>query len=78
MKTRLLIGPAERAALHELRVRAAAHPVDAAALEAKVSTPDGKAAHRDQMTRQTVRIPLAYLVTFSIGKPVTHAARTAT
>jgi hypothetical protein len=64
--TPLLIGPVERATLHELRIRANRHPVDAATLQARVDTPDGKAAHRAQMTEQSVAIPAAFLVTFSI------------
>lgn len=66
MGTPLMIGPVERAALHELRERAAAHPVDAATLAARIATPTGKEKHRAQMTAQTVRIPLAYLVTYSV------------
>jgi hypothetical protein len=66
MGTPLMIGPTERAALHELRERANAHPVDASTLRTRLATPDGKSRHRDQMTIQTVRVPLAYLVTFSI------------
>jgi len=31
-----------------------------------IQTPEGKAAQMKQMTRQTIEIPLAYLVTFSI------------
>lgn len=66
MGTPIVIGPAERAALQVLRERANAHPVDASTLAARIASPDGKARHRDQMTGQTVRVPLAYLVTFSI------------
>lgn len=66
MGTPILIGPTELAALHELRVRANGHPVDARGLAVRLATPDGKSAHRDQMTGQSVRLPLAYLVTFSI------------
>lgn len=66
MGTPLLLGPTEVAALHELRCRANAQPVNASTLVARLATPDGKARHRDQMTHQTVRIPLAYLVTSSV------------
>jgi len=66
MGTPLFIGPEQRAALHELRERANACPVDASTLAARCATADGKAAHMAQMTAQTVSIPAAYLVTFSI------------
>ena len=66
MGTPLMIGPCESASLHALRKRANRHPVDASTLAARLATPDGKAKHRRQMTAQSVRIPLAYLVTFSI------------
>lgn len=66
MGTPLMIGPTERAALHELRVRANAHPVDIATLAARLATPEGKSKHRDQMTMQTVKLPVAFLVTFSV------------
>jgi len=66
MGTPLMIGPGERAALKALRERANRRPVDARTLAARLATPDGKAAHREQMTSQSARIPLAYLVTFRI------------
>ena len=70
--TPLLIGPAERAALAALRERAAERPVDMRRLMEVIETPEGKAAYMRQMTAQSVRIPLAFMVTFSIetGHPV--------
>jgi hypothetical protein len=45
---------------------AEANPVDMPALMKRIQTVEGKAHHMAQMTRQTVKIPFAYLVTFSI------------
>lgn len=64
--TGLLIRDQERLALRALRVRAAAAPVDMRGITERLATPEGKAKHVDQMTAQTVAIPLDYLVTFSI------------
>lgn len=66
-----LIGPAERAALADLRERAEAAPVDVLTLRTKLASPKGKAAHMDQMSEQSVMIPDGYLVTYSveIGHP---------
>lgn len=45
---------------------AKANPVDMQSLMARINTPDGKAHHMAQMTRQTITIPMDYMVTFSI------------
>ncbi len=45
---------------------AEAHPVEVTGLEERLQNPEAKAAHMAQMTRQTIHIPLAFLVTFSI------------
>lgn len=45
---------------------AEANPVDMPALMNRIKDPVGKAHHMAQMNRQTVKIPFAYLVTFSI------------
>ena len=64
--TPLVIGPVELAALAALRERAAEHPVDMPRLVEAIKNPDGKAAHMRQMTRQSVRLPVDFMVTFSI------------
>ena len=73
----ILIRQEERDALHELRDRAARVPVDMRTLAARLATPEGKEAHRRQMTAQTFEIPVRNLVTFSveIGHPNGAAAR---
>lgn len=68
MSTPLIIDDAIRAQLHTLRKLAEANPVDMPPLLARLTTPEGKAAHKAQMTQQSVEIPLAYLVTFSIER----------
>src|SRR5690348_18237533 len=45
---------------------AEANPIDMPALMECIKTVEGKAHHMAQMTRQTVKIPIAYMVTFSI------------
>lgn len=64
--TPLIVGPDEVRALEDLRERAAAHPVDMQQLLARLKTKDGKREHKRQMTKQSVSIPLAFMVTFSI------------
>ena len=66
MSTPLLIGQQERGDLQRLRELAASHPVDMQTITARLATPDGKAAHMNQMTAQSVAIPIGFLVTFSI------------
>jgi len=66
VSTPLLIGEAQREALHDLRERAARAPVDITTLKDRLATVDGKLAHVDHMSAQTVEIPADYLVTFSI------------
>lgn len=72
MSTPLMIGPNEREALDNLRKLANEHPVDMRTLTERLKTPDGKAAHKKQMTAQSVAIPADFLVTFSIeiGHPI--------
>jgi hypothetical protein len=64
--TPLLIGPAERVELLRLRETAALHPVDISALRLRIGTREGKKKHLRQMTKQTIRLPAAFMVTFSI------------
>jgi hypothetical protein len=63
--------------LHDLAAQAAALPVDIQALVAKIATPDGKRAHKAQMSEQTVVIPgiWPFLVTYSeeTGHPIGRA-----
>lgn len=66
MATALLITTAEREALALLRGLASENPVDMRGLAARLKDPTAKAKHMDQMTRQSVSIPLDFLVTFSI------------
>ena len=70
--TPLMLGPDEREALVRLRALAEARPVDMSTLERAIATPEGKAHHRIRMTEQTVLIPLAYMVTFSIETNQPH------
>jgi hypothetical protein len=67
----LIIGATQKAQLNALRDLAAAHPVDMPALMKAIKTPAGKAKHMRQMESQTIDLPVAYAVTFSIelGQP---------
>jgi hypothetical protein len=47
---------------------AEANPVDMPTLMTRIKDPVGKAHHMAQMNRQTVKVPFAYLVTFSIER----------
>jgi hypothetical protein len=51
---------------------AEANPLDMPTLMERIKDPQKKAHHMAQMTRQTVKVPLAYMVTFSIehGHPM--------
>lgn len=73
----LLIGPDQIAALQQLREAAAAAPVDMTGLLARLKTPAGKNRHRAQMTKQSVELPIGFLVCFSIetGHPNGGVAR---
>jgi hypothetical protein len=64
--TPLLIGEHERIALQRIRALANERPVDMLTLPALLLTSDGKTEHRERMTEQTVDIPAAYTVTFSM------------
>jgi hypothetical protein len=66
MSTPLIIDETVRERIRQLVADAQAHPVDMSRLMTSIQTPSGKARHREQMTRQTIEIPLAFLVTFSI------------
>jgi hypothetical protein len=62
----LIVGAAQRAQLRTLRERAAERPVDMRGLAERLTSPDVKRAHMDQMNDQTVDLPTAFMVTFSI------------
>lgn len=64
--TPLIVGVNERRKLQALREVAFLHPVNIRQVIERLKTPEGKKAHMDQMTRQSVLIPMAYMVTFSI------------
>jgi hypothetical protein len=71
MNNPLIIGASQLAQLNALRELAAANPVDIRAIMEAVKTPEGKERHMRQMDSQTIDLPVAYLVTFSIeiGQP---------
>lgn len=64
--TPLLITEEVRADIRRVIALAETRPVDMTALVKQIATPDGKAEHRARMTEQTIDIPLAFRVTFSI------------
>jgi hypothetical protein len=64
--TPLIIGPTELKRLDALRQRAASHPIDVLAVREQCKTPAGHAAYISKMARFTVRLPVAFVVTFSI------------
>lgn len=66
MGTPLIMDNNVRERIRELIATAQAHPVDMNRLARTIKTPDGKARHMAQMNKQTVLIPLAFMVTFSI------------
>jgi hypothetical protein len=73
----LLLGPEHIEALRRLREEAVRKPVDVRTLRSRLATEKGRTAIRDQMTAQTVEIPVGYLVSFSIeiGHPDHGVAR---
>lgn len=68
----LILGMAQCRDLATLRWRAATRPVDMRDLAERLKSPEGKCKHMDQMTEQSIELPMAYFVTFSIeiGHPV--------
>lgn len=62
----LMIGDAELGAIQAVRERAAAAPVDMPGLAMRLATVEGKEAHRQQMSAQTLELPFGFLVTFSV------------
>lgn len=68
MSAPLIITPAVRADLQDLRIRAALAPVDIPKLVEDLKTPAGYIAHMQHMSTQTTIIPgpFAFVVTFTI------------
>jgi len=66
MSTPLVIDNEVREQLKALVELADANPVDMPKLMERIKVPANKDHHRAQMTRQTIKIPLAFMVTFSI------------
>jgi hypothetical protein len=62
----LMIGPDEKTLLAGLAKLAAEHPVDMPALLERIQTGEGKHRHMQQMTMQTIELPVGYSLTFSI------------
>lgn len=62
----LIIGATQLRQLAELRERSAKAPIDMPALMKVIETPEGRRKHMQQMDSQTVSIPTAFLVSFSI------------
>jgi hypothetical protein len=72
MGTPLVIDDEVRAQIKACIELAEANPVDMPALMERIKDPVKKEHHMAQMTRQSVKVPLAYMVTFSIedGHPI--------
>ena len=72
MMNPLIIGATQKAQLNALRDLASANPVDMLRVREAIKTVDGKAKHMAQMDDQSIDLPVAYAVTFSIetGHPV--------
>lgn len=64
--TALLIGPDEKAQITKLMEQAAAAPVHMPEVMRRIKTVAGKKAHMARMTAQTIELPVAFLLTFSI------------
>jgi len=64
--TPLVIDDEGREQIKALVALANANPVDVIALQERIKVPASKEQHRAQMTRQTITLPLAFMVTFSI------------
>jgi len=66
MDTPLLINPEVRERIMYLLLLAEMHPVQMIGLSERLKIPEVKALHMAHMTKQTILIPLAFMVTFSI------------
>lgn len=70
----LIIGPAERERLRQLRERAAAYPLDIPRIVKAIKTKPGMAKHARRMGRLSINLPRAFGVTFSIDIGTGHPA----
>ncbi len=72
MTTPLLINTETRLKILEVQQLAQMNLVDMTILRLLLSTPEGKQAHMEQMTMQTMHIPTAFMATYSIeiGHPI--------
>lgn len=68
MSTPLIIDASVEENIRNLCEFAFAQQVEMTELAVRIKTPAGKAEHVRQMTRQTMSIPLAFLVTFSVER----------
>ncbi len=77
MATPLIMGEAEEEALMALDAYAAEHPVQMRTLLERLNSAEGKESHMEQMRRQSVMLPLGFLVTYSIeeGHPIGRPCR---
>lgn len=66
MATPLIIGLEEKAALKALAEKAMAEQVDIKLVMERINDPIFKAAHMDQMTAQTIKLPFDFMVTYSV------------
>jgi hypothetical protein len=66
MKGMLIIGEEEREAMRKLRELAAEHPIEMQSLVKKLKDPAHKRRHMEQMTRQSIQLPVDFMLTYSI------------
>jgi hypothetical protein len=62
----LIIGPAEKLALTQLREKANAKPLVMPQVMLSLKTPMGRRLHHKRMVGLTIHIPMNYTVTFSV------------
>lgn len=66
--TPMILDDGVREKIRTLVALAESRPVEMTGLSERLQVPDEKAKHRAQMTEQSIEIPLAFLVTFSIER----------
>ena len=64
--TPLIIDEEVRSQIRALIEISEANPVDIVGLTKRLEDPEAKKFHTEQMTRQTITVPLTYMVTYSI------------